>query len=209
MQTYKQLKNWLNYLLISFFTLYLAILIPIYTKHYGLQNFLWLSDIGLFLTYLGLLIQSPLLISMVVIGVLPLEIFWNVDFFGQLIFNLNISDLADYMFDPSYPVYLRGLSLFHVVLPIVCIVCLVNWGYDKRAFKYFTLLYWVDLLMIYMFADPRGESINWVFEPQKYHWEWVNPTIWVLILALVFPAFIFWPVHLVVQRIFKDATQKI
>src|SRR5207237_3890877 len=63
-------------------TAFVAFLVPYYWRHYGPQTFLWLSDAGLFLTVIALWRADRLLISMMAIGVLPLELFWNIDFFS-------------------------------------------------------------------------------------------------------------------------------
>jgi len=47
------------------------------------------------------------------------EILWNVDFVGRLVLRRRITGLTDYMFEPERPRLLRGLSLFHVPLPLV------------------------------------------------------------------------------------------
>ena len=60
-------------------TLFIIVLIPVYWKTYGPQNFLWLSDIGLFLTVLALWLKSSLLISMACVGVLFIELLWAND----------------------------------------------------------------------------------------------------------------------------------
>ena len=183
-----------------FLTLFTLILIPIYSYSYGIQNFLWLSDIGLFLTVVGLWLNSPLLISMAAVGVLTTELFWNIDYFADLLFAYNISSLSDYMFDASYPLFLRGLSLFHVITPIIWIWYLAQYGYDKCSFIYFTFLYWSVLFLIYFGTSPE-ENINWVFSNQINNIGIASP-VWFLFLFIAFPLFIFLPTHYVLQKIF-------
>jgi hypothetical protein len=62
-------------------TIFVALLVPYYWHHYGWQNFFWLSDVALFLTLAALWRGIRLIISMMAIGVLPLELYWNVAFF--------------------------------------------------------------------------------------------------------------------------------
>jgi len=68
-----------------FLTLFLLILIPIYWKIYGLKNFLWFSDIGLFLTVIALWLNSSLLITTAALLILPFELFWILDYAFRLI----------------------------------------------------------------------------------------------------------------------------
>ncbi len=51
--------------------LFLCVLAPIYWRHYGLVNFLWASDIALFLVFAAAWLEKPLLNSMMAIGVMP------------------------------------------------------------------------------------------------------------------------------------------
>jgi hypothetical protein len=189
-------------LLKIFLTCFTAILIPVYWRKYGIQNFLWLSDIGLFLTVLSLWTHSALLMSMAIIGALLVEIVWNIDFFLELLFNRNcITGLADYMFDSHYSLTLRGLSLFHIAMPLIWILHLAQYGYDTRALYYFTPLYWIILLITYCYTQPK-DNINWVFYPHVYSIQSVSPRAWVLLLAIGFPLFIFLPTHLTCKALF-------
>lgn len=175
-------------------TIFILVLVPIYWRHYGWHNFLWLSDIALFLTAAALWRTSPLINSMFAIGVLPLEIFWNIDFFTRLLTGLEVGGIAHYMFDETLPLYLRALSLFHIALPIVWITLLRRWGYDPRALKAQTLLLWVTLIASYALTRP-DENINWVFVPHKMGWDWLPELAWLFAYMLLVPAVVHWPLH--------------
>ena len=99
------------------YTLFVAIIMAVYATKYSRSNFLWFSDIALLATVPALWFESPFLASMVSVGILLPEILWNLSYFGQLLTGKRISGLADYMFDTRRPLYLRALSLFHVILP--------------------------------------------------------------------------------------------
>lgn len=189
-----------------FLTIFVIILIPVYWHYYGLQNFLWLSDIGLFLTVLALWTNSLLLMSMAGVGILLVELAWNIDFFAQLIFIIKVIGVSDYMYESSYPLALRALSLFHVIMPGIWLVYLAQHGYDKRAFYYFTLLYWVILLTTYLFTCPQA-NINWVFFPQAHGIETISPFLWVVILSISFPLLLFLPTHYWFKKVFKTKYQ--
>ena len=60
--------------------IFLLILVPVYWYNYGFANFLWLSDVGLFLTFIGLAYKSRLAMSMALVGVFLYEAAWFVDF---------------------------------------------------------------------------------------------------------------------------------
>lgn len=184
------------------YTLFLLVLIPVYWAKYGPANFLWFSDIALFLTGIALWTESKLLVSMVAVGTLGLELFWNVDFFGSLLKGKPWLGLSFYMFDKSKSLFLRGLSLFHIALPATVIWLLLKWGYDTNAIYWQLLLTWVVLPTVYIFTDPK-ENINWVFGPgsnpqhqlpkQQYFW----------LVMLFFPIGVLLPSHFILQWLFN------
>lgn len=182
--------------------IFLMVLIPTYLHYYGPQNFLWLSDIGLFLTCLALWFNLPLCMSMAAVGVMILELIWCVGFFSELVFNFHVITLADYMFNPSYPLALRAISLFHVVTPAIWFIYLKQFGYKRQAIYYFIVVYWCDLALAYFFTSP-SENINWVFMPEFLGLKCVGPTGWLLILALGFPVLFFLPTHFIYKKYFK------
>ena len=182
--------------------LFLMILIPTYWHYYGPQNFLWLSDIGLFLTCLSLWLNAPLLMSMAAVGVLVVELIWCVGFFSTLIFQINLISLSDYMFNPIYPLALRAISLFHIVTPVIWIIYLYQFGYRTRAVYYFTILYWIVLALTVSLTNPV-ENINWAFIPQKLGIDASLSHLWIAFLAIGFPCLIFYPTHLLFKKFFK------
>src|ERR671918_2817279 len=84
-------------------TAFVAFLVPYYWHHYGWQNFFWLSDVALFLTVFALWRTSRLLISMMAVGVLPLELYWNIDFFMRINTGIEVGGVARYMFVEERP----------------------------------------------------------------------------------------------------------
>lgn len=183
-------------------TLFTAILIPVYWNHYGPQNFLWLSDIGLFLTVGGLWLESSLLISIAGVAILPLEATWMVDFILHLLTGNSPIGLTGYMFDSQLPLSLRGISLFHFALPILWIYLLARWGYDSRAWKYATILCTVIFSATYALNDPF-ENINLIFSPAFHQMTWITPREWFIGQLIFLPLFVFWPMHKVLETIFK------
>jgi hypothetical protein len=178
--------------------IFLIILIPYYWHRYGLANFLWLSDVGLFLTALALWFHSPLCISMVTIGILPLEILWMVEYFLRLFTGINLFSITDYMFNPNYPRTLRALSYFHIFVPVICLWYLFSWGYDSRAIFYQTILNSLVLIACYTLTSPK-ENINWVFMPYIKQWKKISPFSWFLFLLAGTPILVMWPLHFVLQ----------
>lgn len=191
-------------------TIFTLFLIPIYTYYYGALNFLWFSDIGLFLTVLIMWTQSNLINSMASVGILSLEIVWCIDFVGDLcrymkLINFDIVDgLSDYMFVPDYPLPLRLMSLFHVILPIAWIYYLYKWGYNRKAIYCFTPFYWLVISLTYLLTNPALNT-NWVFLPLTGKVPYFTQTQWLLVLYFVVPVILFVPMHFLLIKVCKKA----
>ena len=61
--------------------------------------------------------------------------------------------LANYMFDTSIPRFTRGLSLFHVALPLLLVWMLHRLGYDRRALFWQTIVAAVVFPLSYLFSS--------------------------------------------------------
>lgn len=184
------------------YTLFLLVLVPVYWRHYGPANFLWFSDIALFSVGIVLWTENHLLLSMIAVGVLGLELIWNVDYFGRLLTGRQLLGLSDYMFHQDKSLFLRGLSLFHVFLPAIVIWLLVEWGYDTRAIYYHTALAWIVLLLTYLLTDPKA-NINWVFGPGNEPQHTIPHGLYLVLALLFFPLIVFIPSHFMLQWIFN------
>jgi hypothetical protein len=183
------------------YTVQLAVIIPTYTVVWGWRNFLWFSDIALITTGIALWLDSALLASMMALAVLLPELLWNASYFGRLLFGWRVTDLAGYMFDQRKPLFVRALSLFHVVLPAVLLWMLHGLGYDPRALPAQTLLAWIVLPTTYAVTTPADENINWVRGPDKLQRR-VPPLAWLAFLMLAFPIGLYLPTHFALRAFF-------
>lgn len=186
---------WLKVALAAF----VAVLVPVYWREYGFLHFLWISDIALFATVVLLWRPSRLLNSMLVLGALPFELFWNLGFWGELITGYQFGGLAHYMFEEERALLLRALSLFHVPLPIIWMWLIWKWGYDPRALRLQIVALVVIILATYALTDP-GRNINWVFSPGEQGWTWMPQPLWVALYLLLVPLVVYWPLHAILSR---------
>src|SRR4029453_4355975 len=152
------------------YTLFFCALVPIYWRQYGPANFLWFSDIALLALVPALWLENALLASMMAVSVVFFEALWNIDFFFLLATGKSLIGLSAYMFDPRIPLFIRGLSGFHIVLPLLLLWMLHRLGYDQRAFVWQAIVALVVLPLSYLVSNPQ-ENVNWVYgfgqNPQK------------------------------------------
>jgi hypothetical protein len=185
-----------------FYTAFIVLLIPVYWKNYGPKNFLWFSDIALFTSAIAMWLENSLLASMMAVGVLLPELGWNIDYFGRLITGKKLLGLSNYMFEDDKSFFLRGLSLFHVFIPVILIWMLLEYGYHRDAIFYQTLLCWMILLICYLYTPPK-DNINWVFGPGSKPQNKIPKRLYFLLLLLFFPLAIFLPTHLLLMWLFN------
>jgi hypothetical protein len=179
------------------YTLFLAVLVPVYWVHYGPRNFLWFSDIALLGSGLAVWLESPLLASTMALAVLLPELAWNADFFGRLLTGHSMFGMSAYMFDRARPRYLRALSLFHVLLPIWLLWLVAQLGYDRRAWAWQSLLASIVLPVTYALTE-RDENVNGVHgigAPQRR----LHPWLYLALLTVSFWLVLYLPPHLLLR----------
>lgn len=184
------------------YTLFICVLVPVYWKKYGPGNFLWFSDIALFVTAAALWLESSLLASMMAVSVVVLESIWIIDFLIGLVVGSSVIGLCAYMFDSKIPLSIRALSLFHVVLPALLLWLLYRLGYDRRALLAQTLLAWIVLPLSY-FLTKRTDNVNWVYGLGGGTQKWMPAPLYLVLLMIAFPLVLFLPTHLVLKRLFN------
>ena len=184
------------------YSVFVAILVPIYWKQYGPANFLWFSDIALLALVPALWLENALLVSMMAVSVVFFEALWNADFFFRLLTGKSLIGLSAYMFDPKIPLFIRGLSCFHIVLPLMLLWTVQRLGYDQRAFVWQTIVALVVLPLSYLVSNPQ-ENVNWVYgfgqNPQRI----LPAPLFVILLMLLFPLVVYLPTHFLFTKIFR------
>jgi hypothetical protein len=194
------------------YTVFMAVLIPVYLHQYGWTNFLYFCDLALLFTLAGLWLDNPLLISMCAVGLLLPQTLWVVDYIFNL-FGLKTTGLTDYMFDKDRSRFLRGLSLFHGWQPFLLVYLVSEMGYDSRGFVAWTAVSCAVLPICYFFMpkaqpDPGLTPVNinlvWGLNDRKAQ-TWISPDAWFALLLFGLPVGVYWPTHLLLQSMFGPA----
>jgi hypothetical protein len=180
-------------------TLFTAVLVPAYWDHYGPSNFLWFSDIALFVTVAALWLENRFLASMQAVAVGAVELVWAVDFLFRLVTGHELLGATRYMFNPDHPLFIRGLSLFHLWLPLLLFWLVWRLGYDRRAWLAQVALAAVILPVCYLFVTWR--NINWVYGLGEQRQEWMPPPLYLLLLFAVLTLGVYLPTHLLLRAL--------
>ena len=189
------------------YTAFMAVLLPVYWANYGPTNFLYFCDVALFITLVGIWIESPLLVSMCAVGILASQALWVVDFLSNLI-GWPLTGMTDYMFAADHSLFLRSLSLFHGWLPFLLVYLVWRLGYDRRGFPAWTALAWILVLICFFFMPPPRPDPGLTPVNINYVWgmsdtaaqTWMPPAAWLAGLIILLPLLLYAPVHFLLRR---------
>ena len=191
------------------YTLFMAVLIPVYLVNYGPTNFLYFCDVALLLTLVGIWKEDSFFISMCAVGIIGVQAFWVSDFLMALI-GFPLTGLTAYMFNPETSLFLRSLSLYHGWLPFLLWYLVYKVGYDPRGFPVWTLLAWILIGTSFFFLPPPSTTmgltpvnVNYVWglkdsEPQT----WMSTYAWLALMVVGLPGFFYWPVHILLKKFY-------
>lgn len=186
----RQIPLWLK-LAFSAWILWWA---PAYLGFYGPQNYLWFCNITLFITFIGLWFESPLLISSQLVTVLLVDTIWTIDLIGVLLFGVHPIGGTEYMFLSEIPLDIRLLSLFHVFLPPLLIYAAWRIGYDERGWVLQTFIAWLALSASFLLTDVE-RHVNWVWGPFATEQTLLPAWQYLLVCMAAYPLIVFLPTH--------------
>ena len=184
------------------YSLFTVLTVSVYAVKYPPGNFLWFSDIALVMTVPALWLESSMLASMMAVGVLLPEAFWSIGYFGRLLTGRRLAGLTDYMFDRHKPRYLRALSLFHVIMPVLLLWMIARLGYDPKALIAQTVLAWVVLPLTYWLTGPE-QNVNGVYGPRAVRRSRLSAVLYLGMLMAALPLLIYLPTHLLLLKLFR------
>lgn len=175
-------------------TLWLGVWVPVYWRQYGPQNLLFFCDIGNLLIGIGLWLESSLIFCWAACGVLLFQILYTIDLVGAVLLGRHFIGGTEYMFDPGLPVFIRLLSLFHVVTPPLLVWAIWRLGYDRRGWKLQTLTTWIVIPINYFWRPEL--DVNWArglfFREQHFVPGWA----YLVIYLIAVPLFVYLPTQL-------------
>lgn len=173
--------------------LWLAFWIPTYVVYWDWIDFLLFCDAALFLTCIGLAANSALLLSSQAVCSLMAGLLWCLDAGSRLFFGRHLFGGTEYMWDTHYPLWLRLISLFHVVLPFLLLAALRRTGYDRRALRLQSAIA-AALLVVSYFIGP-ARNLNFAFVDPIFHRQFVPAPIHAVLVFAVLVVLIYWPTH--------------
>jgi hypothetical protein len=178
-------------------TAWVLVWAPLYWKHYGAQNFLYFCDLGNLLITLGLWIESRLILSWQAVGLLVFQTLYTVDLIAAFAFGIHPIGGTEYMFDPTIPLPVRLLGLYHLAVPMLLLWAVRRLGYDQNALQYQIFTTCV-VVPINHFWRPEY-NVN--FACGIGHQQHLMPG-WLYLLGylVLAPLLVYWPTHCTLLR---------
>jgi len=181
------------------YTLWMVAWVPLYWRQNGASNFLWICDFANFAILAALWAESALVASSQLAGVLFIQLFWAVDYFGRLLLGAHPIGGTEYMFDPAKPLWLRSLSLFHLWSVPLLVWMVRRLGHDRRGWVLQTgvaaLLFPAGVL-----AGTREQNLNWMYAPFGVEQQLLPPLGLAVVAVPIVAALLFWPGDLAARR---------
>jgi hypothetical protein len=181
---------------------WLLIWIPAYWRTWGAANFLHLCDVGVILTCAGLWSNSGLLVSSQAVAALLVDIAWTADAAWKIFFGRYLTGGMDYLLDARYPLWIRLLSLYHLVIPVLLLWAVARTGYDRRGWGLQSAI--AAVVFAASRFTPSEQNINFAFSDPFIHRVWGPPAIHVVVSTLFMIFVVYFPTHVILKRLFPQ-----
>jgi len=183
--------------------LWLLTWLPSNAWAWGWQNLMHLCDVGLVIACIGLWLRQPLLVSSQALNALLVGVIWSLDVGWRLATGHHLIGGTEYMWDTHYALWIRLLSVFHIVLPFFLLWALHVLGYDRRALALQSAIAGV-LLIISRFLSP-ALNMNYAFRDPLLHRAWGPAPVHLAVILAGCVIIFFWPTHLLLKRLYPAA----
>lgn len=186
-----------------FSLVWMIVWFPAYFHVWGWTNLLHLCDVAVIVSFLGIWLANPLLLSSQAVGSLITGIFWFSDVGWKLATGRYLVGGTEYMWDASYPLWVRLLSTFHIGLPLVLLWTLRRVGYDKRALALQAAIAAVLLIVSRFLAASL--NMNYAYRDPVWHRSWGPAPAHLALTLFAIVVVIYWPTHAFLAGLFRAA----
>ncbi len=186
-----------------FALLWLLLYLPVYALTYGGWHFLYLCNLAVVLSALGILLGRQLWISAAPLLMLGLALTWLADVLWRLLGGSFLHGGTAYMWDPSIPWLARALSLYHLLWPALLLYCLQRHGYDRRALALQSLLT-LAVLGLGSWPELAPHNLNFVHSGFDRALPGASPALRALAIATLLCS-AYGLTHLALRWLFKPA----
>jgi hypothetical protein len=199
MRAQGKIPGWVRWLAV----LWLVVWLPVYWHAWGAGNFLHLCDVAVVLTCIGLWSGNALLLSSQAVSSVVIDALWTMDVAAWLLFRRHFIVGTEYLFDGTTPLWVRLLSLFHIVMPFILLWSLSRLGYDRRGF-WLQAAITLPVVIASRFVAP-AQNLNFAQTAPFFHRQLGPAPVHLAITYLAVVVGVYLPTHLVLRRWFRPA----
>lgn len=183
-----------------FSLLWMVVWLPAYFRVWGWANLLHLCDVAVLLSFVGIWLANPLLLSSQAVSSLAAGFLWVLDVGSRLTTGRFLIGGTEYMWDTRFPLWVRFLSTFHIGLPLVLLWTLRRVGYDRRAL-WLQAVIAAFLLIVSRFLSA-DVNMNYAYRDPLFHRAWGPASAHLAMIFIPLVALIYWPTHLLLSWLF-------
>lgn len=182
---------------------WLLVWAPAYASVWGFPNFLHLCDIAVILTCAGVWSGSALLLSSQALFSIGADLLWDVDACSRLLSGRHLFGGTGYMWQPEFPLFVRLLSLFHVVWPLLLVWSLRRVGYDRRGLPLQVAVTLAAVIASRAFGPAL--NLNYAFRDPLWGRQFGPAATHVLVILAGTVALLYLPTHVLLSRLLTPA----
>ena len=171
-----------------------------YWRTWGFGNFAHLCDVAVILTCIGMWTNSALLISSQAVGALIVDIAWALDACWMIFLRHPLFGGNEFLLDPRFPLWVRALTIFHLVMPALLLWGLHCLGYDRSGWA----LQCAIALPVFILArfTPPVRNTDFAFTDPFFHRQWGPAPLHVFVSWRFMVFVVYWPTHTALERLF-------
>ncbi len=190
----RQIPAWLRWCAL----LFLAVWFPTYWIYWRPSTFVHLCDVAVILTCIGLWSSNSLLLSSQAVSSILVDLVWCFDVAWTALRAEHPIGGTEYMWDATRPLWVRMLSMFHVIWPFLLLWAIYQVGYDRRGWILQSGIAAV-VLVVSRFFGPV-ENLNYAFADPFFHRAWGPAPVHLAITLAVLVGAVYLPTHWVLAR---------
>jgi hypothetical protein len=183
-----------------FSLLWMVVWLPAYFRVWGWANLLHLCDVAVILTFAGIWLANPLLLSSQAVNSVAAGFLWVLDVGWRLTTGRFLLGGTEYMWDARSPLPVRLLSTFHIGLPLVLLWTLRKVGYDRRALALQAAVAAALLLLSRLLSAEL--NMNYAYRDPLFHRAWGPAPAHLAMIFVPLVAVVYWPTHLLLSWLF-------
>ena len=185
---------------------WMAIWLPAYVHVWGWANLLHLCDAAVILTCVGLWFGSATLLSSQAVSALFAGLLWTANVSWRALTGRFFARGSEYMWDPQYPLWVRLLSFFHVLLPAVLLYALWKRGYDRRGLAMQAAI--AAMLLIAAWFLPAELNTKYAHRDPLFNRAWGPAPEHLAVIFVGLVGLLYWPTHFVLMKLFPAAATR-